>query len=137
VARALDLLTFGALALGCAQVVGCATVQRRKIERAPIPRAQPEPARALASGCRAEPSTAYGDEPVVFEIQGQGSSAPVALELRDERGQVVQQGQAPLPGQWRPAALASGDFRLAVARSGVSCTVTVNRELSRATEPAR
>lgn len=136
-ARALDLLTFGALALGCAEVLGCASAQRRAAEHAPIARAQPAPAQALASGCRAEPSTVYGDEPVVFEIQGPSASGPVALELRDERGQVVQQGQAPLPGQWRPVALASGDFRLAVARSGVSCTVTVNRDLSRATERAR
>ena len=135
--RAPDLLTFGALALSFAQTLGCASARAREVTPAPVTRAQPEAARVLASSCRALPSTVYGDEEVVFEIQGPSSAAPVAVELRDERGRVVQQGQAPVPGQWRPAALVSGDFRLAAGPSGVFCTVTVNRELSRATEPAR
>jgi len=82
------------------------------------------------------PSTVYGQEPVVFEMQG-SSSAPIQIQLRDERGQMVQQDETTLPAQWRPSALGSGDFQLVVNRSAVSCWVTVNRELSRATEPGR
>lgn len=79
----------------------------------------------------------YGQEPVAFELEGPGSPQPVQLELWDEHGRIVQRGQAPLPGQWRPPALESGDFRLTVPGSAVTCWVTVNRELSRATGPAR
>jgi hypothetical protein len=130
------LLTFGGFVLGCAHAPP-SPARSHDVERAAVTRTLPMPARVLASGCRAEPATVYGDEPVVFEIQGPRSAPPVSLELRDESRQVIAQGQASLPGQWRPSAVQSGDFRLAVAQSDVSCWVTVNRELSRATGPAR
>lgn len=83
------------------------------------------------------PGTVYGNEAVLFEIQGPAASEPVALRLVDEQGRLVHEARAPLPGQWRPEGLASGDFRLQLGSNGVSCVVTVNRELSRATELAR
>jgi hypothetical protein len=74
---------------------------------------------------------------VLFDIQGPPSTLPVAVRLVDERGRLVDEASAPLPGQWRPKALPSGDFRLQLGSNGASCVVTVNRELSRATELAR
>ena len=105
--------------------------------RAPERRVPPAPSAPEPDACRAQPSTVYGEEAVLFEIQGPPSSLPVAVRLVDERGRLVHETSAPLPGQWRPMALPSGDFRLQLGSNGVSCVVTVNRELSRATELAR
>jgi hypothetical protein len=85
------------------------------------------------SGCRASPSTVYGDEPVVFEIEGVPPKASVELELVDQQGHMLGKGQLELSGQWRPPRLPSGDFTLSVGPNRMTCTVTVNRELSRAT----
>lgn len=46
-------------------------------------------------------------------------------------------GSVPAPGEWRAEDLPSGDFTLQVGAEGVSCVVTVNRELTRASEVAR
>jgi hypothetical protein len=51
--------------------------------------------------------------------------------LLDQQGRTLAQGQVALPGQWRPAELPSGDFRLQAGSNRVTCLVTVNRELSR------
>ena len=110
---------------------GARTAERR------VPAVPPAPPAPEPDTCRAQPSTVYGDEAVSFEIQGPAATLPVAVRLVDERGRLVQESSAPLPGQWRPQALPSGDFRLQLGSNGVSCVVTVNRELSRATELAR
>ncbi|HEX2871332.1 MAG TPA: hypothetical protein VHP33_08750 [Polyangiaceae bacterium] len=111
--------------------VGAREPERLAPPAAPTPPA-PEP-----DACRAQPSTVYGDEAVLFELQGPASVLPIAVRLVDERGRLVHEASAPLPGQWRPPALPSGDFRLQLGSNGASCVVTVNRELSRATERAR
>jgi hypothetical protein len=81
----------------------------------------------------------YGDEPVVFEIEGPTQTGLVPLQLWDEQGRVILRDHAPVPGAWHPtgASLKSGDFKLEIDSGGVNCFVTVNRELARASEPAR
>ena len=59
------------------------------------------------------------------------------LELVDQRGHTVFKGELELPGKWRPPGLASGDFTLSVGPDRISCIVTVNRELSRASQALR
>ena len=79
----------------------------------------------------------YGDEPVVFEIEASPLTAPIGLvllELVDQRGHTLAKGELQPPGQWRPPDLPSGDFTLSVGSNRISCIVTVNRELSRATQ---
>jgi|GEM_PF-6072697 len=90
-----------------------------------------------ARACQATPSTVYGDEAVVFEIDAAPSSAAAEVELFDQRGRSVAKAQLALPGQWRPAALPSGDFRLQAGSNRVVCWVTVNRELPRGSQAAR
>jgi hypothetical protein len=88
--------------------------------------------------CSAQPSTLYGDEPVVFEIEADGpAGAVVEVELLDERQRRVLRRATPVPGQVRIADLPSGDFSLRIANSPVSCAATVNRELSRGSSSAR
>jgi hypothetical protein len=99
--------------------------------------AEPQLKRALATDCRATPSTVYGDEPVVFDIEGPGDAAPAALELLDQGRHALARETVSVPGSWRPADVPSGDFTLQVGSAHVSCQVTVNRELSRATETRR
>jgi hypothetical protein len=101
----------------------------------PVAHAEADSKRARASGCRASPSTVYGDEPVVFEIEGSPPGVPIDVQLVDQRGHTFAKGQLELPGQWRPLSVLSGDFTLSVGSNRVSCTVTVNRELSRASQP--
>jgi hypothetical protein len=96
----------------------------------------PTPAHALATGCRATPATVYGDEPVVFEIQAP-SPGQADVELLDARGGSVQRGSVKVPGEWRPELVESGDFALQAGRERVTCRVTVNRELSRASQTMR
>jgi hypothetical protein len=136
--RALVLFTFGGCALACAPA---GPTSPRALAAPRVPESQPstKPAAALATACHAEPSTVYGDEPVVFEIQGPAQPGLVTLQLWDEQGRVILQDRAPVPGPWHPTGrgLESGDFRLEVGSTGVNCFVTVNRELARASEPAR
>jgi hypothetical protein len=83
----------------------------------------------------AEPATVYGQEEVVFRIEGEGSpNASVDTELRDERQRTISKGSVTVPGQLRPPSLPSGDFVLIVGPNRISCAVTVNRELSRASQ---
>jgi hypothetical protein len=98
--------------------------------------AELEPRRALASGCRARPETVYGKEPVVFDLQAAGPTE-VDVELRDGRGRTLAKGSVAAPGEWRAEDLPSGDFTLEIGAHHLACSVTVNRELSRATEGAR
>jgi hypothetical protein len=94
-------------------------------------------ARARPERCAAQPSTVYGKEDVVFVVEGEGApDAPVELELRDERDRSVSRGRVTLPGRFTPADVPSGDFVLIVGDSSLRCAVTVNRELSRATQKA-
>jgi len=96
----------------------------------------PTPAHAAPSGCRATPATVYGDEPVVFEIQAP-SPGQADVELLDAGGGSVQRGSVKVPGAWRPELAESGDFTLQVGSQRVTCRVTVNRELSRASQTMR
>lgn len=139
--RSLVLLGLGASVAACAsaapppRLVPGHERSREPERRAPAaPTAPPVPE---PDACRAAPSTVYGDEAVLFELRGPAAALPVAVRLVDERGRLVHETSAPLPGQWRPPALPSGDFRLQLGSNGASCVVTVNRELSRATELAR
>ena len=75
----------------------------------------------------------------MFDIEGPSDAAPAALELllhENGRHALVQETVS-VPGAWRPADVPSGDFTLQVGSGGVACQVTVNRELSRATETRR
>jgi hypothetical protein len=101
------------------------------------PPAPLEPApRVRESACRAEPATVYGQEPVLFEIEAQGSGE-LGVQLFDERGESVASGTVVAPGSFRPPPLPSGDFTLHAGSHQVTCQVTVNRELSRASPLAR
>jgi hypothetical protein len=88
------------------------------------------------SACRAAPSTVYGTDPVRFHVEA-APPGPVELALLDERGQVVRRSTLAAPGDFEPGSLASGDFTLQAGAERVSCAVTVNRELSRASQAAR
>jgi hypothetical protein len=93
----------------------------------------PQP-HARATRCSATPSTVYGDEPVSFAIEGRGDAA-AALDatLYDRAARVVAQATTRVPGQLGLPDVPSGDFLLSIGPERVSCWVTVNRELSRAT----
>jgi hypothetical protein len=86
---------------------------------------------ASVRACRATPSTVYGDEEVVFDIDAVASPISAEVELFDHRGHSLAKAQLALPGQWRPPPLPSGDFRLQAGSHHVTCWVTVNRELAR------
>jgi hypothetical protein len=107
----------------------------------PESRAQPEPSptllpvpRAQVTGCVATPSTVYGDEVVAFDLEGEGTAQ---VELFDQRRHSVFRGRSPLPGRLPVPDLPSGDFTLIIGESKVSCAVTVNRELPRASSAGR
>ena len=73
----------------------------------------------------------------MFVVEGEGTSdAALELELRDERDRSVSRGRVTLPGRWTPTDVPSGDFVLIVGDSSLRCAVTVNRELSRASQKA-
>jgi hypothetical protein len=95
------------------------------------------PAAPRVDACRARPSTVYGDEPIVFELDGPASEASVAVELRDAHGQKLGAASLAVPGSWQAPSVPSGDFSLRVVASDVTCWVTVNRELPRASSGAR
>jgi hypothetical protein len=120
--------------------VACQAAAPRGARTTPAPQvASPPPAKtasATASACRAEPSTVYGEEPVNFRIEAP-RAAELPVTLTDELGRPVSKSTAAAPGTFSPLALASGDYTLRVGPTQVACTVTVNRELSRATQPAR
>lgn len=105
----------------------------------PVPVAGPKlaasspspPPLAPPTGCRAAPSTVYGDEPVVFEIEA-ASPTRVTVELLEAGGGRILRETVAVPGSFRPPQVPSGDFVLALGTASISCGVTVNRELSRA-----
>jgi hypothetical protein len=94
------------------------------------------PVSASVAGCRAVPSTVYGDEPVRFELDAPASGR-AQLELFDQKGRSVVRSVSAVPGDWQAPELPSGDFSLVIGQGQPVCRVTVNRELSRATQPAR
>ena len=83
------------------------------------------------------PSTIYGDETVVFDIDAAASPLPADVELFDQQGRSLAKQQLAVPGPWHPPPLPSGDFRLQAGANRVSCTVTVNRELPRGSQAPR
>jgi hypothetical protein len=103
------------------------------------PKVEPSPApRAKATRCVAEPSTVYGKEEVRFRVEGEGlPDATAELELRDEHERTISKGSMTLPGELRQPGLPSGDFVLIVGSNRISCVVTVNRELQRASSQER
>jgi hypothetical protein len=108
--------------------------------RVATPVVAPLPARpsSLVQRCIARPSTVYGDEAVVFEIEaGAPAGSLVQVELLDESRRSVLRRAMAVPGQMRVPDLGSGDFSLRIAGSAVGCAVTVNRELSRGSSSAR
>ncbi len=70
----------------------------------------------------------------MFEIEGPSDAAPAEVELLDQARRALVWETVAVPGAWRPADVPSGDFTLQVGSNHVSCAITVNRELSRATE---
>lgn len=129
--RALILFGFVSLSGGCSHAPPRPSV-------APATSAAPAPAplAVQATGCRAEPSTVYGDEPVVFVVDAE-SPTHVAVELLDASGQRVTADTLPAPGSFRPSQLPSGDYVLQLDKASLQCRVTVNRELSRASQAQR
>lgn len=96
--------------------------------------ASPRPPRARATRCTATPSTVYGDEPVSFAVEGQGDAeAALDVTLYDRAERVVARSTTRVPGQLSLPDVPSGDFVLSLGPERVSCWVTVNRELTRAT----
>jgi hypothetical protein len=76
----------------------------------------------------------YGDEVVTFALEGEGAAQ---VEVVDQREQPVFRGGAAVPGPLSVPGLTSGDFTLRISRSDVTCHVTVNRELPRASSAGR
>jgi hypothetical protein len=103
-------------------------------EPSPVASVSPRPPHARATRCIATPSTVYGDEPVSFVVEGEGD-AEVALDatLHDRAERVVARSTTHVPGQLSLPDVPSGDFALSLGPERVSCWVTVNRELTRAT----
>ena len=126
-----SVVIFVGLVMACAPAVEVV----RPVEVAETPPAKverPAAPRVRATRCVAEPSTVYGQEEVVFRVEGDGApDASVETELRDEHERTISQGPLTLPGVLRPPALPSGDFVLFVGPNRISCVVTVNRELQR------
>jgi hypothetical protein len=121
-------------------LAGCSSAAPRAAggPSAPLPAVTASaPVAPRVDGCRASPSTVYGDEPLLLEIDGPKSASPVAVEARDARGQRLLGAEIAVPGSWQVPSLPSGDFSLHVVASEVTCWVTVNRELSRASSGAR
>lgn len=105
---------------------------------APQSSAQAPAPRVKLTGCAARPSTVYGQEEVVFQIEAEaGANALLGFELLDERGRSVSKGTMVAPGELKPPELPSGDFVLVVGDDLLRCAVTVNRELSRASQMTR
>jgi hypothetical protein len=132
VLRRLVLLTF------LLSVAACHEAAPRAAHAAPSPIAPAPPVEepARASMCRAEPATVYGQEPVVFRIDAP-RPAELPVTVLDELGRPALKSTVTVPGTFQPTSLPSGDFTLRVGPTGVSCAVTVNRELPRASQAAR
>ena len=78
----------------------------------------------------------YGQEPVVFHVQ---AAAPTIVEVRlvDATGAALRLATVPAPGDFQPADVPSGDFTLQLGPDLRACSVTVNRELPRASQATR
>jgi hypothetical protein len=133
VQRCSVLLAFVLVASACS---GAAPAPAQAVRSAPVASTKPSVPAARVSACSAKPSTVYGAEPVRFHVDAAPPGA-VELILLDERAQVVSKQSLAAPGDFEPATLPSGDFMLQAGAERVSCAVTVNRELSRASQAAR
>ncbi|HKY39516.1 MAG TPA: hypothetical protein VJN18_26435 [Polyangiaceae bacterium] len=133
--RCVALLVLSSIACGPAVEV----VRPPKVAETLPAKVEPPPApRARATRCAAEPSTVYGQEEVVFRVEGEGlPEATAELELRDEHERTIRKGAVTVPGQVRQPDLPSGDFVLIVGSNRITCYVTVNRELQRASSRER
>jgi hypothetical protein len=131
VQRAPILFGFVLLLAGCSQAAPAPLAVAK-----PAPQPAPAPARVVPSSCRATPATVYGDEAVVFDIQAP-SAARAEVELFDAGGRSLRRAALTVPGEWRPEQVPSGDFSLEAGPDRVTCQVTVNRELSRASQTMR
>jgi hypothetical protein len=78
----------------------------------------------------------YGEEPVTFRIEAPRASQ-LEVTVTDELGRPVAKSTVAVPGSFQPPSVPSGDFTLHVGAGQVTCSVTVNRELSRASQAAR
>jgi len=127
------LLAFSAAAPACAEALPRA---EQPLAAQPVKKAElePPPQHAVVTACRATPSTVYGSEAVAFEVEGPGSTARAELQLLDQQGHTLVWDSVAVPGTWRPADVPSGDFKLQAGSNRVTCMVTVNRELSRASQ---
>ena len=132
--RALILFGFVSLSGGCSHAEPRPAVALATPSAAPAPTDAPRAVQA--TGCRAEPSTVYGDEPVLFAVDAPGPTH-VAVELLDAAGRRIAASTVPAPGTFRPEPLPSGDFVLQLGAASLQCSVTVNRELSRASQAKR
>jgi hypothetical protein len=131
VQRALILFGFVSLSGACSHRAQPPLIAARA-SAAPAP----APPLVAASGCRAQPGTVYGDEAVVFAVEAP-SPTRAELELQDAGGRSLAKAEIAAPGTFSPPRLPSGDFVLEVGPLRARCSVTVNRELSRATEAKR
>jgi hypothetical protein len=135
VRRLTALLVFGLLAPACAAPARPSSPVRVAAPVVTVPRSAPA---LRIERCFAQPSTLYGDEEVVFEIEAEAPAGSlVQVELLDQAQRSVLRRATPVPGRMRISDLSSGDFSLRIADSAVSCAVTVNRELSRGSSSAR
>ncbi|HEY6079773.1 MAG TPA: hypothetical protein VIW29_13250 [Polyangiaceae bacterium] len=132
----MNLLALASLVAAC----GGAAAQAAQPAPAPTGSSSAAPAARASSTapvsvrCSATPSTVYGDEPVSFSVEGE-AAAGTALDatLYAASGRVVARTTTRVPGQLQLRDVPSGDFSLLIGAERVSCAVTVNRELSRAT----
>lgn len=128
------LVLFGFASFACGRAPAAPPVASTL--SAPKPVTPSAPVSASVASCRAVPSTVYGDEPVRFMLDAPVSGT-AQLELFDQNERSVIRAVTSVPGDWQAPELPSGDFRLVIGHGQPVCRVTVNRELSRATQPAR
>ncbi len=119
--------------MGCGGAPSAPRAEARRAEATPPAASGAAPTPAVLTACRAEPSTVYGDEAVTFTLEAT-SPGPVEVELVDQRRQIVVRALTAAPGEWQPPDLPSGDFSLRSGSNHAACWVTVNRELSRASQ---
>jgi hypothetical protein len=124
------------MGVACRAVPPAEPASRAAVRQPPRLAAPSTPADVEVASCRAEPGTVYGDEVVLFRIDAPRAGR-ARVVLLDEKGQKLRQERLEVPGELSLQGLESGDFRLEVSGGSATCAVTVNRELSRASQTAR